>query len=732
MTILADLRSTSATCGSFVDHNPNLTSCWPCMSNLVGMSSTNTTASRSATSSFTHDSLPHPITHIRLLEILPSTSNKETAIQCRLRAVRLVEYDQCFTAISYTWDHAATARSILVNGCTVEIKINLYQILCQYREKLRLKLLPTVFIWVDALCLDRQNTRERNSQVQIVPNIFSKAKTVIACLDAYNISGTPQISSGSTSRFTDFLTQAKSDLERPQNQRNDAYLTATYCSDISTRQCRYAAEWRIMMDLCQHEYWSRLWVLLENRFASNLVFLYDDCLWSWLQFRAPFLLMWYMTEWSLYSPSSTRADDPAQILNSPAVEVIRSRLAFESRSKFSSAWYDDDADFKYLDVATERWHITSERTPLDELLDIHKRRKCTERVDKIYALLGLSDSIISVDYDRSNIELFCTVLLSFKTPLSLEFVSMLAHQLGVSAFQYQQNRRSILRGVPSTMPKQSIADMIGHDCRRMLAVRSIGTRTEISDILQARLGLQKMNFYQVTAQQNISSMKHWSDFPESKSDLPRVHGYKPGTSMPVVDGFDLSDASFGAAMFVNPTSRQGRKAVFGMISTNSVQDGDILVTEEKMNSGILVRVSGLSKTWLTVVGLVLFARRVTVESQFSPGLPRESPTCTMRSATLSDFCDCTHPTPFTITGCDDREHFTLRPHDIQLQSLLSRPSTAATGRHSRSSSGYQSTLSRTTTLTSKSGRSDRRLKSQSDRLNRFMEALTIGKRSNSK
>ena len=105
----------------------------------------------------------------------------------------------------------------------------------------------------------------------------------------------------------------------------------------------------------------------------------------------------------------------------------------------------------------------------------------------------MSDSILSVDYDRSSIELFCAVLLSFKAPLTLEFVSMLAHQLGVSAFQYQQNRRSMLLGVPSTMPNQSVADIVGRDCQRVYAVRSIGSRTEISDILQSRLGLQKMN-----------------------------------------------------------------------------------------------------------------------------------------------------------------------------------------------------------------------------------------------
>lgn len=572
------------------------------------MSSINSTASRSATDNFIHEPLPHPITHIRLLEILPSVNKTDFALQCRLKAVRLVEYDQCYTAISYTWDHAATTKTILINNRPVEVKVNLYQILYQYREKLRLSLLPTVFLWVDALCLDRQNTRERNSQVQIVPNIFSKAKIVLACLESCRSLTSTPATSASISSFVSFLTQIKNDLERPQNERNDNYLTTTYCSDIGSNQWKFAKEWRIMTDLCQHYYWSRLWVLLENRFANNLMFLHGDHLWSWLQFRAPFLLMWYMTEWNLYKPSQL-ASDPAQILESSAVDVIRSRLAFESKTKFSSAWYDDDAEFKYLDVATDRWHITSERSPLFALIEIHKRRQCTERVDKIYALLGLSDSIVTVDYDRSNIELFCTVLLSFKTTLTLEFVSMLAHQLGVSAFQYQQNRRSMLCGVPSTMQNQSIADLIGHDCSRVFAVRSIGSRTEISDILQARLGLQKLNFYQFTAQQNVKSMKDWSDFPDPHKDMPKIHGYAPGTKMPVVDGFDLSDTSFRPAVFLNPTNKQGRKAVFGMLSTDTVQDGDILVTEEKMHSGLIIRVSGLSKTWLTVVGLVLSTLR---------------------------------------------------------------------------------------------------------------------------
>ena len=676
---------------------------------------------------FRHEPLPHSITHIRLLEVQPQLDTRDDTIRCRLRCVRLTEYDQCYTALSYTWNHDGESRSIFINGHQVGIKSNLYTILQLYRRKLMLHALPTVFIWVDALCLDYTNIRERNSQVQIMPNIFQRARTVLAWLEpvldkADILARPPDLQS-----FVKFLGEVKSDLNRSRNFQNDRYLCAKYIEGSETSSCRYANEWLTMLRICRHDYWSRLWILQENRFAQNLMFLLDDTLWSWQEFRAPFVLMWYLVEWQLQDSVLPTGVDPAQILETPAADIIRSRLVFEQAEKFSPTSHGARSSFRYGDTATEHWHLLSFKEPLSDLLIRHKGRQCSERLDKVYALVGLSDSCLTVDYNRTNIELFCAVLLSLQLSLELDFVSTLAHHLDVSAFQYDQNRQSIIKNVLSTKVDQTAATLIGRTCHTVYSVKAIPARTEISDILQARLGIQNLEYFCITAQQNINDMERWDDFPPISGEMPRIHGYKPGTQMPIVDGFDLSDTSFRAAMFLNPTSRKSHKPVFGVVSTDCISDGDILVTEDTRHTGIIIRISGLRKTWLTVVGVALFARRVTVESELlDPTGHSGSPTNTSRSATLSDFCEHHGPTPFTVTGCDDREHFTLMPHDIQLARLSSAAGMANSrhsGKHSRSSSKHSNTTA--TTKVTPAPHTKKGNKTTVSKANRFARMLDI-------
>lgn len=676
-------------------------------------------------SDFIHEPLPHPITHIRLLEVLPLVSSSDVSIQCRLKCVRLADYDQCYTALSYTWGSSGAGHMIFVNGEEANVRSNLYEFLYLYRQKLMLHALPTVFLWIDALCLDHANVRERNSQAQIMPSIYQKAKTVLAWLEPFP--GLQEVSGGRAGlrRFKAFLEEMKRDLDQPRSYFNDRYLSTKYFLGDKQSTLRYSAEWEVMLQLCRHHYWSRLWILQENRFAQNLLFMHADLLWSWDEFRAPFLLMWYMTRWQSYDFSRSIPCDPAQVLHTPAADVIRMRLVFEEPHGLSAK-----KDLLYTTVAAERWMLISAREPLSELLESHQRRLCSDGLDKVYALIGLSDSSLGIDYNRSNIELFCAVLLSLKSSPELSFISMLARQLGVSAFWYEQNRRSLLVGVPSTAPYQSVSEIIGRSCQQVYSVKTIAARTEVSDVIQSRLGVQKLNYYRIMGRQQMDRMNDWNDFPPASNDLPRTSGHRPGTDMPIVDGFDLSDTSFRAGLFLNPTSRHSRKAVFGIISTGFVENGDILVTDEKMYSGIIVRVSGLSKTWLTVVGLVLFARRVMVTSDLSSSPASGTPTSSIRSSTLSDFCQRAYPTPFTISGCTDRDSFILRPHDIQVQCLESGKSTPSSGRHSRSSSNATATTS--TSVGSPVSPDKRRLTSKSDKLERILEVIASHKRRHSK
>lgn len=656
--------------------------------------------------------LPHPITHIRLLEVLPSYGNNDTTISCRLKTVRLTEYDQCYTALSYTWSHAHSTKSIFVNGHEIQVQENLYRFLHIYREQLVLKSLPTVFLWVDALCLDYHNIRERNCQVQIMPSIFAKAKTVLAWLESFESNF--DIARDAMQMFVEFLKDARTDLERPQNYHNDRYLITKYCSDGQVRAQPLAAsrKWKMLLYFCQHHYWTRLWVLLENRFAQNLMYMHGDTLWTWAEFRAPFVLLWYLHEWAVDDNARLFNFDVGEVLDGPAGDVVKTRLSFAYKDSAAST-------STYAAAASDRWHLVSERELLPDLLTAYQQRPCTDTVDKVYALVGMSNSTLTIDYGRSNIELFCAVLLDLKTPPELSFISMLAHHLGVGAFQHKQNRNSIIKNVPPTNASASTSDLLGSECRSVFYVKEIQARTEISDIMQARLGIQKLNYYRVRGQQNVEKMNHWDDFDATTAqDMAKLWGHMPGTSMPIVDGFDLSETSFRAAMFVNPASRRNR-ILFGMISTDYVQDGDIMVAAESMHFGIVIRLSGLSKTWLTVIGTVLFARKTFIDAEIDYGYPTSS----IRSLTLSEFSENAQPTPFVVVGCEENNVFTLKPHAVQPGRSVTR-NTLLSGRHSRNSSNSTSTTKSSTASPNKSKlKDDRRFTSKSERLERILEVI---------
>jgi len=689
---------------------------------------------------FRHEPLPHPITHIRLLEIQPQLSSEDDEIRCRLKVVRLTEYDQCYTALSYAWNHDDAIRCIYINGYEVEIRSNLHEFLRVYRRKLMLYAVPTVFVWVDAICLDFGNIRERNSQVQIMPNIYQRAKAVLAWLEPQLDVAEVATSRADLEKFVDFLREVKKDLSRPQNFVTDRYLVSKYIPGSASSPCCFSDEWRTMMQLCRHHYWSRLWVLQENRFAQNLMYLHGDTLWSWNDFQAPFVLMWYLVEWQIHDSALPGGIDPARILRTPSADVVQTRIVFEQSAGFSSSSRCVKGGFRYVDVGIERWHLLSTREPLSDLLIAHSHKLCSERLDKIYALVGLSSSPLTVDYDRSNIELFCAALLSLKVPLGLDFVSLLAHHLEVSAFQDRQGHQGLDGDVQSTTADQSAAEIIGSSCHTAYSVKAIQARTEISDILQARLGNQNLNYYCITAEQSIDRMSTWNDFPPWSGEMLRIHGHTPGTRMPIVDGFDLSDTSFRPAMFVNPTGRTSHKPLFGLVSTYSMSNNDILVTGDTMCSGIIIRISGLRKAWLTVMGVAVFARRVTIESEFcgTPTGPSVSPASTIRSTSLKDFCGNTCPTSFTITGYDGRGRFVLRPHEVYLASSLSGTRLAnggQSGMHSRTSSRQtNTTIGTMSSLASHFKKDDKKLAGKSDRVEnlKFRDVISTLKRSSSK
>lgn len=181
----------------------------------LGLESLTLEADPASAQVFEYSSLPSS-RHIRLLELLPREETEqedlpspfhddEQIVRCTLKTISLDD-DPAYDALSYTWGNPITVyhdekeakgqaavfkdpKVISCNGKQLAVTVNLYDAL------LALRRLPakgtyekiggrprTNYIWIDAICINQNDIAERNAQVQIMDQIYSKAQMTIVWL----------------------------------------------------------------------------------------------------------------------------------------------------------------------------------------------------------------------------------------------------------------------------------------------------------------------------------------------------------------------------------------------------------------------------------------------------------------------------------------------------------------------------------------------------------------------
>jgi hypothetical protein len=104
---------------------------------------------------------------IRLIEVLPGTG--PDMISCKLHLLKLQDSSPPYTALCYMWGNSEFTRQISINGEMLKVGENLWQWLRQTRELSNLEL-----FWIDAICINQDNITERNHQLPLVKDIYSK------------------------------------------------------------------------------------------------------------------------------------------------------------------------------------------------------------------------------------------------------------------------------------------------------------------------------------------------------------------------------------------------------------------------------------------------------------------------------------------------------------------------------------------------------------------------------
>lgn len=112
---------------------------------------------------------------VRILEIFPS-ADPDKIIRGRLLHYCLLiqDYKIEYSALSYVWGKEKAEYAIVIEGLAFGVTLNLLTALKAIRKKDE-----SVYVWIDAICIDQNDEKEQAAQVSTMDNVYGIAKEVI-------------------------------------------------------------------------------------------------------------------------------------------------------------------------------------------------------------------------------------------------------------------------------------------------------------------------------------------------------------------------------------------------------------------------------------------------------------------------------------------------------------------------------------------------------------------------
>ena len=307
---------------------------------------------------YTYDALPTRDSIVRLLTLLPGSFHEDIQVSLAtvtLKTARLINYD----ALSYTWGTSIRDQKIYIrienDSRTPQYRYvlvtpNLAEA-CRY---LRLEGSPRVF-WIDAVCIDQNNTDERGPQVRLMPDVFKYSFRVIVWLG-------PE---------ADDSTYCFSYLNRLASENEQSYLRSGRQAFAENRMPLHytTREYQSVKALFDRPWFERVWIMQEIQHGRDkgIVWCGRDSI-TWVKFHI-------------------------------AAVIIRQSHKGQSGPEWR----------KFEDRSSIIAHLgSSVMNSLTPLLRDSSRMKCADPRDKIFAILGMLPpkakgiaDVVEPDYNKS-------------------------------------------------------------------------------------------------------------------------------------------------------------------------------------------------------------------------------------------------------------------------------------------------------------------------------------------
>lgn len=307
--------------------------------------------------------LPQPQTDCRLLCVLPGRISDP--IICTTSVISVAEAVGIYHALSYCWGSQDRTRAVTCDKAAIEVTPNLESALRRLRA-------PDVSrnLWIDQLCIDQDNLREKEQQLGLMANIYRNSCKVLIWLGdegddsrkAYKLSERllkldPHASLGRIDRDDDLPPQAKGSIGLDQLKSHGLPGPKD-------------ASWQELRALLSRPWFSRIWAIQEAAVATEAEFLWGkDSSVAWQSMVTIVRLV--------------RERLPRTLLGS---DIVLRGLP---------------ADSVYRIAATKRRLEDGTRHDLFNLALTYKAYGASKAHDKLFALLNISDSLQTADYAQS-------------------------------------------------------------------------------------------------------------------------------------------------------------------------------------------------------------------------------------------------------------------------------------------------------------------------------------------
>jgi hypothetical protein len=281
-------------------------------------------------------------TSVRLLSLQPGDGNDE--LECSLEHTEL-DTAGAYEAISYAWGEPDFCRQLICDGLVLPITANLELALLRLRRPTESRIL-----WVDAVCVNQEDVRERGHQVRLMERVFSGAQRVVVSLGVDSSGSAPEgfaICKQVEGHVRRVSKEAEYDWSEPRLMHDPELLA------LPPEESNF---WAPLIQLFRCQWFTRLWVVQEVVLSEDATIIWGD------------------------------EEIPISAVAATAIWLYQYKMV-------TGIWIDGITNFITI------WHLRlaknyNLKSSLTSLMRATWKFECTDPRDRVYALLALPCSDI--------------------------------------------------------------------------------------------------------------------------------------------------------------------------------------------------------------------------------------------------------------------------------------------------------------------------------------------------